>query len=1050
VGVPLLNSKHRLCALLLFSSGLCALIYQVSWIRQFRAIFGVSTQASAAVMAIFMGGLGLGALFLGKRTDRHAAPLRLYAQLEAGIALLALVSPLWMMLGRKVYIGLGGVSELGSVGATLLRLLLAALIIGPPTFLMGGTLPALTRALAQNNDSSRLRVGFLYGSNTLGAFCGGLLAAFYLHERLGVRATLIWACLFNGVVALVAFKKSKTLLFSKTHEPTAEAQPGAAPRVFVLMAVTCTGLLFLLQEMVWYRMLSPLLGGSTYTISLILCGALLGIGLGGILYPILWRRRSPGLADFALTCAAQALLIGIPFALGDSLAVWAANLGGPTFSQLVWGWLWVIFWVVFPGSLASGVQFPLLIALLGKGSGRVGADIGLATVLNSLGSIAGSLAGGFGLMVLLGSVGVWRLVIGASIVLALIAFGMALKQKRSSSRDFWPLVMLIPAIFLLFADGPGAPWKHAGIGVGRSGLRPDAKANQVHDWINVNRRQIIWEQDGIESSIGISDLDGYAFIVNGKTDGNAIGDAATQVMSGLVGAALHPNPKTALVVGLGTGSTAGWLGKVESLERVDVVELEPAVLHMAQLSTAVNEDVLHNPKVNTLLGDAREFLLTSKLEYDLIFSEPSNPYRAGISSMYTREYYRDVAARLKEGGIFLQWLQGYSVDSITIQRVYSTLMAQFPHVETWISGNRDLILVASAEPLLYDSARLRQTLEAEPFARAMQGAWRVASLEGFLSRYYAGEMFSMENATFEPWEHNSDDRPYIEFAMARSISRGLFDPYKTWADIPENQRRPSLNDEKSVAWDLVDEYRVNLITDGLPIHRKWFSADGARADSFRRMEALMIYFGLERSEPGYEQQLDEAFQLIGGETETPRMRDGWLLVGEWAANHGRLDLLEIVVAYLSEVCPAEAEVLMGMALANRNPHEASNHLLKAFLEHETDPWPRRSIIEAALMLTPWLAENDPSSSLSFYKALQRPFAVESLKFKRLTVLTILAEIRGFDADCGAAFTPMEPYIPWDREFLGRRADCYKALGLPEAEQAAADVVRFRQNSLKLR
>src|SRR6185295_2654232 len=168
---------------------------------------------------------------------------------------------------------------------------------------------------------------------------------------------------------------------------------------------------------------------------------------------------------------------------------------------------------------------------------------------------------------------------------------------------------------------------------------------------------IVWDGDGVESSVALAaEENGYAFVVNGKSDGSARGDAGTQVMLGLLGAIRHPQPRRALVIGLGTGSSAGWLGAVPSMERVDVVELEPLVLDVARACEAVNHDAMRNPKVHITIADARETLLTTAARYDVIASEPSNPFRAGIASMFTVEYYRAASARLTPDGVFAQWV----------------------------------------------------------------------------------------------------------------------------------------------------------------------------------------------------------------------------------------------------------------------------------------------------------------------------------------------------------------------------------------------------------
>src|SRR5439155_7511937 len=213
---------------------------------------------------------------------------------------------------------------------------------------------------------------------------------------------------------------------------------------------------------------------------------------------------------------------------------------------------------------------------------------------------------------------------------------------------------------------------------------------------------VVWEGDGVESGIAlIADASGYAFIVNGKSDGSARADAGTQVMLGLIAALKHPNPKTALVVGLGTGSSAGWLGAVPGIERVDVVELEPLVLDVARACHAVNRDVMRNPKVHITIGDARERLLTAADRYDLIVSQPSNPFRAGIASLFTHEYYEAARNRLTADGAFVQWIQAYEIDARTLRTVYATFASAFPYVETWQVGPDDLALVGARAPLGY-------------------------------------------------------------------------------------------------------------------------------------------------------------------------------------------------------------------------------------------------------------------------------------------------------------------------------------------------------------
>src|SRR5436305_11143653 len=681
-------------ALLLFGSGFCALVYQTAWLRLFRLIFGASTAASAAVLAIFMAGLGFGGLLLGKRADRHPSPLGLYAGLEAGIAISAGLSPLLLALVEWLYVAMGGSARLGLAGSSAVRLLLSLIVLGLPTFLMGGTLPAVARAVERRADFGRRVVGLLYAVNTLGAGLGALLTT---------------------------------------------------------------------------------------------------------------------------SCSLEALLIALPFALGDQIAVLAAllrPLAGAGFVALVGGVTAVGALVGLPPALVGGYQFPLLIALLGSGRRRVGREVGVTYAANTLGAILGSIAGGFGLIPLLTAQGVWRLVALLLLALAAVAILADLRAGRRAGSPrraaFLPVAAGIVGLLFCAATGPTAFWRHTPIGAGRLKTADWNGPNDVRNKVEDMRQRIVWQADGVESSVALDLADEYAFIVNGKSDGSALADAPTQVMSGLVGAILHPNPRRALVIGLGTGSTAGWLAKVPTMERVDVVELEPAITHVARVCARINQDVLANPKVHLYIGDGREFLLTTANDYDIIFSEPSNPYRAGVASLFSQDFYKAVIQRLRPGGIFLQWLQGYELDSQVVRTAYATLGSVFPAVESWQVHRADLLLMASREPVVHDLDRVRARVAQEPYRTALTRIWGVEGAEGFYTGFLATPSFAQAVRKAEGDALNTDDRPILEFGFARNLGRfGLFrlgDLYNLvkarHEDRPANMRGAPLD------WSRVGELRV--------------------------------------------------------------------------------------------------------------------------------------------------------------------------------------------------------------------------------------------------
>jgi len=399
--------------LLLFGSGFCALVYQIGWLREFRLIFGASTAASAAVLAIFIGGLGVGSLLLGPRADRQARPLLFYSNLEATIAICAALSPFLLALVRTIYIASGGSARLGMTLATSGRLALSALVLAVPTLAMGGTLPAAARAVTRAGDTRRQDVASLYALNTIGAVAGSMIATFWMLELWGTRRTMWLAAGLNLLVAVAARQVDRKWAGAAGEagmaaEDPALPAPPALPAdsvadlpVFALVASATVGFAFFLLELIWYRLLGPLLGGSVFTFGLVLGVALAGIGAGGLLYALVAGDRRASLTGFAASSLLEAAAVAATYAFGDRVATLALvllPLQSAGFAAHVAGWTIVTMIVVLPPALVAGYQFPLLIALFGHGRERVGSHVGYAYAANTAGAIVGSLAGGFGLL----------------------------------------------------------------------------------------------------------------------------------------------------------------------------------------------------------------------------------------------------------------------------------------------------------------------------------------------------------------------------------------------------------------------------------------------------------------------------------------------------------------------------------------------------------------------------------------------------------------------------------------------------------------------------
>lgn len=1035
--------RRRWLAIFIFLSGACALVYQVVWLREFRLIFGAATPATAAVLALFMGGLGLGSTWLGRRAERGGNLLRLYALLEGGIGLGALVTPWLLQAVRALYLRTGGVVTLGPWMATPVQLLLSAVVLGVPCILMGGTLPVAVKCLGSDDDEQRGGAGLLYGLNALGALTGVVLSTFWLMELWGMRGTLVAAASLNLVLAGVAIGIARRTssepgprgsIPARAEVPAARGPTatGHAPSAFVHVAACLTGFGFFLGELVWYRMSAPLMGSSTYNFGLILALALAGIGLGGLAYRALVAPRAGRVSAtfFGMLTAAQACAFILPHALGDRMAVVALHAGqlrSLGFGGQVAGWTVIAALLVFLPSLLAGVQFPVLVALVGRGRDRVGRQVGTTYAANTVGAIAGCLLGGFLLIPGLSAPGCWRLVTGMSLGLAAVALAIDRRRGQRGLRVLAVSLLVAGTGLLVFPVGPTASWRHSPIGYGRIEQFPE-HPDQLRNYFAEQRRTLLQEFDGRESSVGVVASSDYAFFVNGKSDGSALGDAATQVMAGLVGAALHPGVRQACVIGLGTGSSAGWLSAVPGVERVDVVELEPGMIDLARTIFApVNQDVTRRPNVHLIVGDAREALMVRGPSYDLVFSEPSNPYRAGIASLYTREYYEAVRRRLNPGGLFCQWVQGYEVDAPTIRVVYATLASVFPYVETWVTKPGDLLFVGHLQAPAYRLEDLRRRLATEPFKEALTRTWQVDTLEGFMARHYAGPGVAKAIAA-QQTAVNTDDRNLLEYGFARALHRKeaftsteiLRVAAHEKMDLPAHlvgQLDPTrVREERLLMYASVDEP---------------FELPPELAGD-ERSRALAISASTQGNPAA-------VLQLWRGEARSMMSR---LLLAEAVGRAGTPQQGRLLLGAIELTWPAEARLSAArLAARHGSPAGAVEHLRTAFSTLQGSPWLRERIVDDGLKLAVELGHTNAAAAAALFAALGKPFQMGALEERRReTRLELSRQLP--PADQVAAIDAHLPHMPWTRSFLEQRVKAYAAAQDPRIVEARADLSRF--------
>ena len=510
-------------------------------------------------------------------------------------------------------------------------------------------------------------------------------------------------------------------------------------------------------------------------------------------------------------------------------------------------------------------------------------------------------------------------------------------------------------------------------------------------------------------------------------------------MSGMIGAILHPNPQKAMVVGLGTGSTAGWLAAVPSMERVDVVELERSILKVAEMCAPVNHHALENPKLHITIGDGRELLLTTRERYDLIVSEPSNPYRAGVAGLFTREFYQSVEHCLRPGGVFLQWVQAYDVDDRTIEIFYRTLGSVFGVIESWQTQEGDLLLMASREPLPYDVTQLRNRLNEEPFKSALTAAWRARTVEDFLGRYIGNTNVATALQNLQPWPLNTDDRTVIEFALARSLSTSNGFRLANLRDSAHLAQcdRPNISNG-DLDWDRVNEAKLSFF----PMLDPGPQTGALHSEEQRARAAAMFAY--------MTGDLVHAKQAWRSQAQKPSTLPELTMVAQILAGEGD----NAAVPYIEELAksrPSDAEGIRAELFFQQNDKtHAADHLVNFFQMAHHDPWIDREVLGRSMNRAETIANSGVSKETAqrFYEALKTPLCVWNAETDRLIkLLSISRRLDGAVAGkySASAFEAMEPNLFWTRNFLETRNNAYRATQNGNTIQATQDLDQFMEN-----
>ncbi len=771
------QGRRALFCLLFLLSGAAGLVYEQLWIRELQHFFGSTIHSITTVVAAYMGGLGLGAWFMGRRADRHRNPALLYGLLELAIGVFGMLSPLVFRGVGAAYLGIARIVEPGLWLATTLKFLFAFVVMLVPTFLMGGTLPVLTRAFAGEHTANlRRELALFYGLNTVGGVAGCALGGYYLVENVGLLTSLLGCGVLNlvlGAAALAATRGSGGIPWTEPEEESLLQEADPAVRRLAIWLIGLTAFASLLYEIAWTRVLVLVVGSSTYAFTTILVCFLLGIGLGSLVAIGRGRATHELLLRAAIIQGAIAVLAALVFPFFRALPVYiVATMQIPFLAptQLIALQSIALAVVIIPPAVGMGLAFPILTELAVRRGGTTGAETGRAYFANTIGSIAGAIVTGFLLIHLIGSER--TLVVGIVVNVAAVGL-LSLRLSRDAGRrlargDRSPALLAVLALVVALLT-PG--WSSRLLDRGPAIYGRDmSSATELDHFLRGYGSEQLRYDEGWNATVSVWRNGGTTWLkTNGKADASSVADMNTQVLIGLLPVLAHPRPSRVFLVGFGSGVTARTIADGLGVEHLDIVEIERAVIRAAPLFADVNRDVLHDPRVRLIEDDARSALQLARQPYDVIVSEPSNPWIAGIAALYTPEYFRIAKSRLAPDGVLAQWVQTYRVPTSVVAVVVANMRAVFPHVEMWFANPADLILLASNRPIRWDGARVAAHVAPGAAAAAAFRDWlEVPRPSVLLGRFLLGDSGTARLARSAPFLH-SDNQPALEFVAARGL-----------------------------------------------------------------------------------------------------------------------------------------------------------------------------------------------------------------------------------------------------------------------------------------
>jgi spermidine synthase len=950
--------QRRFLLLAYMLSGCAALTYEVVWTRLLTQQIGQSVWAISTVLAAYMGGLGAGALAGGavilQRSQRDA--LRIYATLEIVIAGFAVFMPLGLQAITPL---LAFAYDQGGSGFAAARVFATFVLLAVPTAAMGATFPVASRVILDTTDRPGVTTGALYAANTAGAAIGAALAGFLLVPRFGLQLTSLCAVALNIAAAAIAVRLAsiQTVPVSAVAAVGATVGRRSVPRgrqkkavtpeqinrasiqtpipvraALAASALALTGFVALINEVAWTRLMALTIGPTTYAFSAMLVLFIVGLAIGSSLAASLAARIRHPIAALGviLILAGAAALAALPQV--DALPLRVASLvraPDAVFGDVLRTEVAIWARLLLPLAATFGAAFPVALRVAAHGDDDASGVPRLAAILygaNTAGSIAGSIAAGF---LLLPAVGVQRTIEAGALLV--MAGGVCVLALGRAGRLATVLAgMAVVGVGII--GGRAERWNASLLSAGAYKYAAQIQSPDLESTLRAG--SLLYYRDGAAGTVSVRRAAGVlSLAIDGKVDASNAGDMLTQKLLAHLPLLLHAQPRRVAIVGLGSGVTLGAALR-HPVERVDTIEISREVVEASRFFEAENHHALADPRSNVIVGDGRTHLLLRSAPYDVIISEPSNPWMAGVASLFTREFFVAARRALTSDGILCQWAHTYDISGSDLRSIAATFASVFPDGTIWLVGAGDILFIASPAGIVERLPTAEKSLT-RPGVAADLAEVAVLDAGSVLAMYSGGpadlRAYSSGGAI------QTDDRGSLEFSAARGIVGDVEDNAAVLRALTTNDRLPSLVAAARTA------PQASTWTNRGRMHLQAEAYDTAY-DAFAKALSIQVddqaaVDGLVHAAAGSGRQQAAIALLTSAAAQAPHaivMRTGLsrLLAGTGDTSGALGQVVPLIAAFPADPRPAEqaAAVLADAGDADR---------LRPLADHMRQAWPGR-------------------------------------------------------------------------------------------------------------